>query len=580
MVNEDPVFVPATAWSEAEEPSLFIKFDPGTRTLPTGYQTVDHFAPLAVDIVFEKDVAVTLRDGTTIYVDVFRPAGAEKVPVIIAWSPYGKSGGTHPRNWDLYELLGIDQSRLSGLAKFEAPDPAYWCANGFAICNPDARGAFNSEGDIYATGQQEGRDEADLIEWLAEQDWCNGKVGMSGNSYLAISQWFAAAERPEHLAAFAPWEGWSDTYRDLVVRGGMPDLSFPDSWGFSFAGNNQREDLSEESRRYPLIGELWQSKAAQLENITAPVYVVASYSNLIHTAGTFRGWRRLSSANKWLRIHSTMEWPDFNEPANQDDLRRFFDHFLKGEDNGWESTPAVRYTVLDLEGGDRINVPADEFPPAEAVYTKLYLDAAAGSLTAEKPTSSDTAAYNSESESDSAVFTLTFDRETEIVGYPKAALWVEADGHDDLDLFVLLQKLDATGEVLEQFTVPNHGPVMDNLTKNGSAILKYKGSNGRLRASLRHLDEKWSTDQVPAHTFDRVEKLEPGQVVEVEIDLFPVGLALHPGEQLRLTVSGFNVLGGVMPNRGTVVPDNHGKHIIHTGGIYASYLQLPVITVS
>lgn len=231
MSKDEAVFLPATAFDEAEEPSLFIKFDPGTRVLPAGFQTMPHFQPIPVDIVLDKDVAVTLRDGSTIYVDVLRPAGTEKVPVIIAWSPYGKSGGTHPKNWNLFELLGIDQSRLSGLGKFEGPDPAFWCANGYAICNPDARGAFHSEGDIYATGQQEGQDCADLIEWLAAQEWCNGKIGMSGNSYLAVAQWFAAAEQPPHLAAIAPWEGWSDTYRDLVVRGGMPDLSFPGNPG-------------------------------------------------------------------------------------------------------------------------------------------------------------------------------------------------------------------------------------------------------------------------------------------------------------------------------------------------------------
>ena len=169
---------PRHSTRRSTDPSLFIKFEPGTRVLPAGFQTTPQFKPLPVDIVFDKDLAVTLRDGTTIYVDVLRPAGTEKVPVIIAWSPYGKSGGTHPRNWDLFALLGIDQSELSGLGKFEGPDPAFWCANGFAICNPDARGAFNSEGDIYASGREEGKDGADLVEWLAEQDWCNGKVGI------------------------------------------------------------------------------------------------------------------------------------------------------------------------------------------------------------------------------------------------------------------------------------------------------------------------------------------------------------------------------------------------------------------
>jgi predicted acyl esterase len=117
---------------------------------------------------------------------------------------------------------------------------------------------------------------------------------------------------------------------------------------------------------------------------------------------------------------------------------------------------------------------------------------------------------------------------------------------------------------------------MDNLTRQGASILKYKGSNGRLRVSMRHLDESASTDEVPVHSFDHVEKLKPGAIVPVEIDMFPVGLALHPGEQLRLVISGYNPLGGVMPNSGTVVPDNKGRHIIHTGGEHASYVEFPL----
>lgn len=149
----------------------------------------------------------------------------------------------------------------------------------------------------------------------------------------------------------------------------------------------------------------------------------------------------------------------------------------------------------------------------------------------------------------------------------------------DMDLFVLLEKLDGNGERLEQFNVPNHGPVMQAPTESGSSILKYKGSDGRLRVSLRHLDEAATTDSVPVHSFDRVEKLQAGEIVPVEIDMFPVGLALHPGESLRLTISGYNSLGGVMPRQGTLSPDNHGRHVIHTGGTHASFLQVPVKAV-
>lgn len=575
-MTAEPILLPAYPYDEAQEPSLFAKFEPGTRILPAGYQTMPHFRATPVDIVFEKDIAVTMRDGTTIYLDVMRPAGDEKVPVIVAWSPYGKGAGTHPKYSALYSLLGVDVSDLSGLGKFEGPDPAYWCAKGYAICNPDARGVYECGGDGVMCGKQDGEDSHDVIEWLATQDWCNGKVGMSGNSYLAISQWFAAAEQPPHLAAIAPWEGMSDLYRDLVRRGGIPDLGFPKQWEINWKGANRREDLVAEGEQYPLVNEVWESKIAQFERVTVPAYIVASYSNSIHTPGTFRGWRRISSADKWLRVHNTMEWPDALEEANIEDLRRFFDHYLKGEANGWENTARVRYAVQDLEGGDRLNVEATAFPPDDVSYVRYYLDGASAALTADAPKNPVTVSYDAVSEPNGVSFVVRFDTETELVGYPKADLWVEADGSDDMDLFVLLQKLNADEDVLEQFTVPNHGPVMQSITANGASILKYKGSNGRLRVSLRHLDGALSTDEVPVHTFDRVDKLAAGDVVPVEIDMFPIGLAVHPSEYLRLTISGHNVLGGVMPNVPNLTPDNHGKHVIHTGGSRAAYLQLPV----
>lgn len=201
-------------------------FDPGTRNLPAGFRIAPPFTAPPVDIVLEKDVAVTMRDGVTIYVDVLRPEGTEKVPVIVAWSPYGKGQGTSRSAMGVFGLVGLDNGIVSGLEKFEGPDPADWCAHGYAICNPDARGVANSEGDSVVSDRQEGQDCHDLIEWLAVQEWCTGKGVMSGTSYLAVSQWFTAAERPPHLAAINPWEGVSDVYRDLLMRGGMPDTGF------------------------------------------------------------------------------------------------------------------------------------------------------------------------------------------------------------------------------------------------------------------------------------------------------------------------------------------------------------------
>lgn len=562
----------------AARTGLLTEFDPGTRTLLAGFQIAPQFMPLPVDIVLEKDVAVQLRDGVTIHVDVFRPAGTEQVPVIVAWSPYGKGQGTSASVMGVFGLVGLDNSTVSGLEKFEAPDPAYWCAQGYAVCNPDIRGVVDSEGDSVLWDRQEGRDCYDVIEWLAEQEWCTGKVGMSGTSYLAVSQWFTAAEQPPHLAAINPWEGVSDVYRDLVMRGGMPDTGFTDQLqNGSFFGRNRKEDVLAEAEAYPLMNELWENKIPDFDRITVPAYIVASYSNTLHTAGTFRAWRRIASEEKWLRIHNGQEWPDYYDEENVEDLRRFFDHFLKGVDNDWEQTPRVRYSVLDLEGGDEVAIGADSFPPAGSTLTKHYLDARTRTLSTEAPVAGATASYDVASNPNAVSFLVRFDEETTMVGYPKAHLWVEAEGADDMDLFVLIQKLDRFGTPLQAFTVPNQSAMAHDLTDHGATILRYKGSDGRLRVSARHLDEELATDEVPAHSFDRVEKLSPGEVVDIEIDLFPIGLTFHAGEQLRFIVSSRNLLGTLMPAIQEYEGANTGTHIVHTGGERASYLQLPVM---
>ncbi|MGQ8335886.1 CocE/NonD family hydrolase [Sunxiuqinia sp. A32] len=571
------IYVESLPYSAGIDHGMLSTFKPGTQTLPKGYQLDPKFLALPVDIVFEKDVEVTLRDGVKIYTDIFRPANTEKVPVIVVWSPYGKSGGSAPKTTMLYNMLGMDNSMLSGLAKFEGPDPAYWCAKGYAVCNPDPRGIAMSEGDSSMIGRQEGKDCHDLIEWLAAQEWCNSKVAMSGTSYLAFSQWFTAAEQPPHLAAINPWEGLSDAYRDLSMRGGMPDLHFTMRLQVNHVGNGKREDVHAEALRYPLANnEIWEDKIARFDKITVPAYVVASYSNTLHTAGTFRAWRRMASKEKWLRIHNTQEWPDYYEDINKEDLLRFFDHYLKGVDNGWENTPRVRYSVHDFEGGDRINLPADQFPPKDVNYTKYYLDGRTRNLTLQVPSQEVPATYNTEADTGLASFTIRFEKETVMVGYPKAHLWVEAKGADDMELFVLIQKLDAQGSHLQQFVVPNQGALMHDLTEHGGSVLRYKGSNGRLRVSARHLDEELSTDEVPAHSFDRVEKLQAGEIAEIQIDLFPIGMVFYPGEQLRFVVSSKNDLGAIMPGTPGYVPDNKGQHIIHTGGSHPSYLQLPI----
>jgi len=558
-------------------------FKPSTTALAEGSVHGKGALALPCNIVFERDVAVPMRDGTVIYIDVFRPTGMEKVPAIMGWSPYGKKGGY--RNLDqLPGRFGIPVSALSGLQVWEGPDPAYWCNQGYAVVNPDARGAFMSEGDIAFWGTQEAEDGHDLIEWLAGQDWCNGKVGLTGNSWLAIIQWFIAATQPPHLAAIAPWEGLTDLYRHDIARGGIPNAEFNDSILSHLYGNNRTEDIPAMLDKNPLMNGYWKDKAADLEKIEVPAYVVASYTNPIHTHGTFEGFRCMSSTHKWLRVHNTMEWPDYYDNANVEDLRKFFDHFLKDVDNGWEKTPKVRLSVLDLGGTDVVNRVETEFPPSQCQYRKLYLNAETGILSPNPVPRETMRSYKGDDGKGKAVFTASFEKETELIGNMNLRLWVEGKGNDDMDLFALVQKLNQQGKPLVRMVVKLPNPIMNYGLKilNSLGIIKfgalfYSGPNGKLRVSHRQLDKERSSPSIPYHTHVQEELLEPGQIVSVGIPLYPIGMRFHAGEQLRLTISGFDLIDPMLPGIPLPPTRNRGEHIVHTGGKYDSHLLVPMI---
>lgn len=226
-------------------------YKPGKDILHKGEVRRVGALPLPCDILFERDVPVTLRDGTVLLTDIFRPVGDGGYPAIVSWSPYGKEIGGQ---WldDMPERFGVALASTSELMKWEASDPAFWVNQGYAVLHPDIRGAYRSGGDLMFWGRQMAEDGYDYIEWAAAQPWSNGKLGMAGNSWLTCSQWFIAAEQPPHLAAIAPWEGSSDIMHDHFVRGGVPNPCFADMLMQTFAGENLMEDIAKMSVAEPL----------------------------------------------------------------------------------------------------------------------------------------------------------------------------------------------------------------------------------------------------------------------------------------------------------------------------------------
>lgn len=539
-------------------------FVPGRPARDLGYPGPEPTTTIQDGMLIEQDVAITLRDGVQIYTDVLRPVGDERVPALIAWSPYGKQDVRDDPYAPFPDRAGLPDGVPSRLAKFEGPDPLWWVPRGYAIVNPDMRGTWNCEGDALFFDAAEGLDIYDLVEWLAVQPWCNGKVAMSGVSYLAISQWFAAAEQPPHLAAINPWEGFSDGYRDYCFHGGIPETTFvPGNLNFT-ASSTQVEDMFAMAKLHPLDDEYWARKAAELEKITVPAYVVASWSDHgLHTRGTLEGFKRIGSQQKWLEVHGQKKWAHYYKEESLHKQLQFFDHFLKGSDDAVLSWPPVLIEVRERHGVG-VQRAETQWPPADTTYQALYVDPATASLSREAPTVPGELRYRVPD--GSLQLEVEFAGDTELTGHMKVRLWVEADGSDDMDLFVAVDKLDAAGSRVgfTYFAAFEDGPL----------------ALGWLRASHRELDEQRSTPWQPWHRHARELPLHPGEVVPVDIEILPSSTLFRAGERLRLTIAPRDIRKAATSGMEHNELRNRGTHIIHAGGNYDSHLLIPTVSTS
>lgn len=532
-----------------------------TLLLEKGTVHGENAMPLKCDMVFDRDVPIELRDGVVIFADIIRPVTDQAVPAIISYSPYGKHIHSLHLPW------GVPDEILSNLQKQEGPDPGFWVPNGYAVVQPDARGTFYCYGDNPSFGTAEAQDGYDIVEWTAAQSWCTGKVAMSGNSYLAVSQFLTASFNPPHLAAIAPWEGFTDFYRHTNMNGGIPNFGFQKRVDSEKEGFSWYENTAAMAEQYPCMNAYWEDKRTKVENITIPAYIVASYVSKFHTYGTLEAFGRIASKDKWMRVHNTHEWPDLYE--YQEDLKKFFDYYLKGIRNDWPETPRVRLSVLNSTGEDVVNRPEQDFPPPDTEYVNLYLDNADGALKKEQPKTESRMEYCTDDRTGRLVYECTFDRQVETTGYFGAHLWVETKEADDLDLFVYALKADENGTLKP--------PVVFGAPSSGFEGLELFSPCGRLRASFREIDEAYSTEAKPFHTFRIQQKLTPGVPVKVDIPLWPIGMIYEKGQKLVFIISSCELNKEEWPDLEPAATVNKGNAYLYTGGDRASYITVPFI---
>lgn len=559
------------------------------------------------------DVPITMDDGIMLRADVFRPDDGERHPVLMTHGPYAKGLAFQEGYQAMWSNLEAEHpDALAGSSNryqnWETVDPEKWVPDGYVVIRVDSRGAGRSPGYLDIFSPRETRDYYECVEWAGMQPWSNGRVGLLGISYYGVNQWQVAALSPPHLAAICPWEGATDYYREFTHHGGILDI-FVRQWypiqvssvqhgvpegprnrvtGVPVAGPDvlsptelaaNHADTVAELRAHPLLDDYYRERTADLSKITVPVLSATNWAHNLHTRGGFEGYAGVASEQKWLEVHGLQHWVQFYTDYGVALQKRFFGHFLRGDDTGWTEQPPVALHVRRVDGSFEERAES-EWPLARTRWTKFHLDVTSGRLTADADPTERTVEFDALGEG------LTFWTEpltdsVELTGPAAAALRISSTT-SDADVFLTLRVQDSQGEdVTFASAMDPHGVV----------------GLGWLRSSLRKQDPDRTLPHRPWHTLDERQPLTPGEPVDLNVEIWPTSVIIPPGYRLGVSLQGRDfefpgegpwptAYGVSMRGNGIFVhtdphdrgsADYAGRTTLYSGGNHPSYLLLPVI---
>jgi putative CocE/NonD family hydrolase len=577
-------------------------------------------------VIFEHDATVALSDGLGMRVNIFRPEQAGRFPVVVTHGVYGKdvdwqSAPPYKAAWStlLRKLPELKANSTLAFMRWEMPDPERWVPHGYAVIQADARGSGKTPGRLDPLSPRGIQDYKELIEWAASQPWSNGRVGLMGISYYAITQWQVAALKPKGLAAIMPWEGAVDHYRDMATHGGIPSRFFINAWynrqvavnahgnqhsplrdaitggpasGVASDSNtfpSSKVDMVAAFSAHPFEDAFHRERTPDLDAIETPLLSVGNWGGAgLHLRGNIEGFLGARSQRKWLRIHSGDHFSPFYQEEALKMQRRFLDFFLRDIDNGWDKEPQIALVVRDPRHPYQSRA-EDQWPLRGTQWTILYLDGQRRALTATKPSEAKIISYGVTSAGATFVMDAR-EHGSEITGPIRAKLWVRPSRRD-MDLFVVLRLFDPAGK---------------EVTFEGANTPAVPIANGWLRLSHRELDAKRTQPWRPYHLHSEPSPVEPDQDYAVDIEIWPSSVVIPAGYRLALTVLGrdfilpgwrgligkllarlyrtFPLISALfMPGSAPFLHDGRdrdlfgGQHRILCGGPYDSQVILPVI---
>ena len=339
--------------------------------LPGGFP-LDRLSAPQYEMVVERDVFVTMRDGVRVACDIFRPDVPGEFPALYAVSGYQKDLEYLPQ-WPVFHFR-------------ETNDIEWFVSRGYVYVHQDIRGTGKSvEGQFQLFSQEEQNDFYDMVEWIAVQPWCTGRVGSLGESLLAWVQWFTAAMQPPHLRCVVPFDAGADMYRDVTFHGGNMALGFPANWWTAEIRANYRLgkhgpsegvgswDLPWNVMHHPTYDEFWQVRNPDFSKIKVPVYSIGILHKVgIHLRGNVRGYEEVKTPKKLLLCHGDFEGDEmalFNSREMKLLHLRWYDHWLKDNDTGLMDEDPVTVFVRN-RGTYRTYA---EWPIPGTEYRNLYL---------------------------------------------------------------------------------------------------------------------------------------------------------------------------------------------------------------
>jgi uncharacterized protein len=516
------------------------------------------------EMTLDANIFVTMRDGVRLAVDVFRPKAEGKFPALLSMSPYGKEKQRYPES-----VVGI-------FTKVEAGNTKYFVSRGYVHVIADSRGSSPSEGQWNLIDKDEQQDGYELVEWMAKQPWCNGKVGMIGESYYGVIQYLVAATQPPSLKTIVPFDGFSDLYRDVVYQGGMYNSGFLGYWISSVYQSCLPQDESPPEKWLPpksvtletvqraIDGPYYweRSSYTKFDRIKVPVYHMTSAGHYAHNRGQLRAYTEIDTPKKLL-VGPAPPFEMFYSESICKQMVRWLDYWLRDVENGIMREPPVS---IYLHGSNEWRYEF-EYPLKRAKWTKVYLRQGTHGEASKPPYGllnesipgneiADTYDYPEcqrmvmKDQPVLAYLTSPLAEDMEIVGPAKLVLYASSTA-DDMDWVIRI----------------------DDVAPDGTLQVATKGW---LKATHLELDSARSSIGQPFHTHSKPLAIEKNRVYEYEIELWPMFRTFRAGHRLRLRIASGDSFSHDPLNYHSVL-FQPGRNTIYHNREYPSHLVLPII---